>query len=335
MLSDILSRAATGNIPLWGWGRMSCHVDVFLLMEYAVYVFNTDRGTLYGTSQCGITKALMCTLMGVAMPNRNAVRDFFWKTYLTHAHSDPIGSMGDIETHVRTFGGMYPGSQPVPSLLKIFYKVDRWVTYDMQEACETAGCKYKETRKVMLHALVLPEVIMNTKGERTYEISLAHGIFRAILQSSGVRQKCPECKDYSSVVRTKMVHTISLPRRLAVALDSSGRLCREEPPMSLDICKGRAYQLVGVAIRNSGHYRGNVRIGAEWYQYDDGGGCPTPAFFRVPSPSYLPSASYHRRLLYYSLRADAPLKTPQLRVPSWMPARGGPEGDNVQEEIVE
>ena len=335
MIAGLLDRAVSGKIPLWGWGRMSCHVDVFLLMEHAVYVFNPERGTLYGTSQCAVTKALLCTILGLATPNRDSIRDVFWRSYLTHPHSDAVGTMGDVETHVRTFAGIYRGSRPLSSVLKIFNKIDRWITYDMRENCTTVNCNYNKTHKVMMHALVLPEIIMTEKGTREYETSLTHGVLRALMQSSGVRQKCPECKDYTSLLRTKLVETITLPRRLAVALDSGGRLCNEDPPVSLDICDGRAYVLVGIAIRNSAHYRCNVRIGDGWYHYDDGGGNPKPVFFPITSPSYVPFPSYKRRMLYYSLRSDAPVRGAQLRVPTWMSIRGGTEGDNCQEELVE
>ena len=205
----------------------------------------------------------------------------------------------------------------------------------LRENCTTVNCNHSKTHKVMMHALVLPEIIMTEKGTREYETSLTHGVLRALMQSSGVRQKCPECKDYTSLLRTKLVETITLPRRLAVALDSGGRLCNEDPPVSLDICDGRAYVLVGIAIRNSAHYRCNVRIGDGWYHYDDGGGSPKPVFFPITSPSYVPFPSYKRRMLYYSLRSDAPVRGAQLRVPPWMAIRGGTEGDNCQEELVE
>ena len=335
VIAGLLARAAAGTIPLWGWRRMSCHVDVFLLMEHSAYVFNPERTLQYGASECNVTKGLLCTLMGLAMANRNDVRDFFWKTYLTHPHSDPVGSMGDVENHVRTFAGVYPGSPRLTTLLKILYKFDRWITYDSREECSAPECKYSVTRKVMLHALVLPEVIMTAKGTRACETSLHNGVIRAIVQSSGARQQCPECKDFTSLVRTKVVNTITLPRRLVVALDSSGKLCKEDPPLQLNICDGRSYTLVGVAIRNSGHYRCNVRIGDAWFHYDDGGGCPTPTFKQITHPSYIPFTSYTRRMLYYSLSSDAPLRSPKLQIPAWMPRRGAPEGENAQEELVE
>jgi hypothetical protein len=334
-LDGLLRRAADRVFPLWGWARMSCHVDVFLLMEHAAYVFNPERVVQYGTSECNVTKGLICALMGLARADRNAVRDVFWKAYLTHAHSDPLGRMSDVDNHVRTFAGIYPGSARLTTLLKIFYKFDRWITYDMMETCSVTTCNYIMTRKVMLHALVLPEVIMTPKGETAYEASLKHGMIRAIVQSSGVLQKCPACKDCRSLVRTKAVDTITLPRRLVVALDSNGRLCKEHPPLRLEICEGRSYTLVGVALRNSGHYTCNVLVGDRWFHYDDGGGCPTPVFKQITYPTYLPSSTYNRRMLYYSLSADAPLLTPSIHVPTWMPARGAPEGGNDQEELVE
>ena len=335
VLSGLLERVVGGSIQLWGWNRMSCHVDVFLLMEHAAYVFNPARIEQYGTADCTVTKGLLCTLMGLAMPNRNAVRDLFWKAYLTKPHSDPLGMVGDVENHVRTFACVYPGSGRLTTLLKILYKVDRWITYDMKEECGIPECNYSVTRKVMLHALVLPEVIMEPDGTKCYEHSLAHGVVRAILQSSGVLQKCPQCKDCTSLVRTKVIDTITLPRRLAVAMDSSGRLCQQHPPLRLLLGKERAYTLVGVAIRNTGHYRCNVRIADGWFHYDDGGGSPQPVFKQIPNPAYVPSTMYNRRMLYYALSSDASLIGPKLRVPSWMPARGAPEGGNDQEEVVE
>ena len=187
----------------------------------------------------------------------------------------------------------------------------------------------------MLHALILPETIMNSKGDTVREYSLTHGIRRAILQSSGAYYQCPTCKAFSSVTHTKILDSITLPRRIAVALDSFGYLCLENPPLTLDICEGRVYTLAGVAMRTSGHYRCNVLVGGSWVHYDDGGGNPIPVVYQVTGPSYRPLGVYRRRLLYYVLPTDAPLETPKITVPGWMPARGGLAGENAQEEVVD
>ena len=314
---------------------MSCHVDVFLVMELAALVFNPQRGLMMESRECRITKALWATVCGLALPTKNDVRDRFWQKYLTHAHSDAIGTMGDVDSHVRTYAGVFPGSKRLSSALKEYYEFDRWITYNMRAECMQEQCTYTRTDKVMLHALILPEIIVTSKGTTTSEFSLTHGIRRAILQSNGAFFQCPTCKNFSSVTHTKIVNTITLPRRLVVALDSVGQLCMEDPPLTLDLCEGRMYTLTGIAMRTSGHYRCNVLVGGAWFHYDDGGGSPIPAFFQVTGPSYRPFGSYRRRLLYYVLAYDAPNLTPEIAIPSWMPARGGPAGENAQEEVVD
>ena len=243
--------------------------------------------------------------------------------------------MGDVEAHVRTFAGVFTGSKALSQQLKEYYTFDRWITYNMREECTVATCQYSRVHKVMSHALILPEFITTTNGSTKREFSIAHGVIRALLQSSGVRQQCPTCKDYRSILRTKQVNTISLPRRLVVGLDSAGNLCLEDPPDVLNICTGREYHLVGVAMRTSGHYRCNVRVGDAWFHYDDGGGIPTPKMHQVNSPSYKPFNIYRRRLLYYGLTEHAPNNTPPLAVPQWMPTHGAPEGENEQEEVLD
>ena len=243
--------------------------------------------------------------------------------------------MGDVEAHVRTYAGVFPGSKPLSDAVKDYYRYDRWITYDMRAECTHAACAYTRTNKVMLHALTIPEYIVNTRGATTRELSLTHGIRRALLQSSGARYQCPTCKDFTSAIRTKIVDTITLPRRIAVALDSAGQLCREDPPLTLDLCEGRVYTLVGVAMRSTAHYRCNVLIGSTWLHYDDGGGIPRPQFYQITSPAYLPFTLYRRRLLFYVLPVDAPVRTPVINIPGWMSARGGPAGDNAQEEVID
>ena len=314
---------------------MSCHVDVFLLMELAALVLNPQRGLMLESRECRITKALVATTFGLALRTKNDVRDIFWKKYLTHAHSDAIGSMGDVDSHVRTYAGIFQGSKPLSDALKGYYTYDRWITYQMRAYCTQLPCTYTKTEKVMLHALTLPETIVTSKGATTREYSLTHGILRAILQSSGAYFQCPTCKTFSSVTHTKIIDTITLPRRIAVALDSVGQLCLEDPPLTLNLGEGRVYTLTGVAMRTSGHYRCNVLVAGAWFHYDDGGGNPIPVFVQVTGPSYRPVGSYRRRLLYYVLPIDAPLETPKLDVPPWMPPRGGPAGENAQEEVVD
>ena len=314
---------------------MSYHVDVFLVMELAALVFNPQRALMLESRECRITKALVGTICGLALPSKNDRRDQFWQKYLTHAHSDRIGTMGDVDSHVRTFAGVFPGSSPLSPALKEYYKYDRWITYDMKVECTRPPCSYARTEKVMLHALILPETIVTSRGTTTREYSLTHGIRRAILQTSGALFQCPTCKVFQAVTRTKIVATITLPRRVAVALDSVGRLCLEDPPPMVDICEGRVYTLVGVAMRTTGHYRCNVLVDGAWFHYDDGGGNPIPTFFQVTGPSYRPFITFRRRLLYYVLPVDAPLRTLQIEIPNWMPARGGPAGENAQEEVVD
>ena len=334
-INSLLAKARTGDIPLWGWRRMSCHVDVFLVMELAALVFNPQRGLMQTSRASKITKALVSTVMGLALPTRNDIRDAFWRDYLTHAHADPSGTMGDVDSHVRTYAGVYPGSQPLSRAIKHYYRFDRWISYDMQAKCSHASCTYEQTQRVMLHALILPEYIVTTRGATVRETSIDHGVRRAILQSSGAFYQCPTCKDFNAVMRTKLIPTISLPRRIAVALDSSGQLCRSDPPLTLDICEGRVYTLVGVAMRSSAHYRCNILVGEAWFHYDDGGGIPKSEFVQVTGPTFRPFSSYTRRQLYYVLRPDAPGPAPQITVPGWLPTRGGPEGTNAQEEVVD
>ena len=214
---------------------MSCHLDVFLMMEHAAFVYDPKRGLLRESSACKLTKALVCLFMALSLPNKNDLRDAFWAKYMTHAHSDAVGSMGDVEAHVRTFAGVFTGSKALSQQLKEYYTFDRWITYNMREECTVATCQYSRVHKVMSHALILPEFITTTNGSTKREFSIAHGVIRALLQSSGVRQQCPTCKDYHSILRTKQVNTISLPRRLVVGLDSAGNLCLEDPPDVLNI----------------------------------------------------------------------------------------------------
>ncbi len=75
-----------------------------------------------------ITKALVSTLMGLALDAKNNIRDDFWENYLTHAHSDAVGKMGDVDSHVRTYAGVYPGSKPLSAAVKDYYRYDRWIT---------------------------------------------------------------------------------------------------------------------------------------------------------------------------------------------------------------
>ena len=305
------------------------------MMELAAIVFNPQRGLVPASRSSRITTALVATVIGLALDTRNNIRDEFWAKYLTHAHSDALGTMGDVDSHVRTYAGVFPGSKPLPSEVKEYYGYDRWITYDMRADCTQAPCVYTETRRVMMHAIILPELIMTSKGATAREFSIEHGIKRAILQSSGAHYQCPACKDFNSVTHTKMVDTITLPRRLAVAMDSHGALCMEDPQVTLNICEGRVYTLVGVAMRSTAHYRCNIRIGEAWFHYDDGGGIPTPVFCRITGPSYVPFSLYRRRQLFYVLSSDAPVRTPKLTLPRWLPARGGPTGDNAQEEVVD
>ena len=334
-MNRLLAKAMASDIPLWGWRRMSCHVDVFLVMELAALVFNPQRGLIQSSTSSKITKALVSTVMGLALPTRNDIRDEFWKAYLTHAHSDQPGTMGDVDSHVRTYAGVYPGSKPLSRAIKNYYMYDRWISYDMRAQCTHGTCTYAQTQKVMLHALTLPEYIVTTRGATVREFSIEHGVRRAILQSSGAFYQCPTCKDYNAVTRTKLIPTITLPQRIAVSMDSGGQLCRGDPPLTLDICEGRVYTLVGVAMRSSAHYRCNILVGDAWFHYDDGGGNPKSEFVQVTGPTYRPFPCYNRRQLYYVLRADAPGPTPQINVPGWLPTRSGPEGTNEQEEVVD
>ena len=108
---------------------MSCHVDVFLMMELAAIVFNPQRGLAAASRSSKITTALVATVIGLALDTRNNIRDEFWAKYLTHAHSDALGTMGDVDSHVRTYAGVFPGSKPLPIVVKEYYGYDRWIRH--------------------------------------------------------------------------------------------------------------------------------------------------------------------------------------------------------------
>ena len=314
---------------------MSCHVDSFLLMEMAAFVFNPERGGLPGLHTCTITKAFLRTVAGLASAGtKNTIRDDFWKDYLVHPHAEAYSRMDDVEVHVRTYSGVYPDSPKLPPQLQAAYTTDRWITYMLHAECVTAECSYQSTQRVMKYALELPDLVHSTVGTSMQEVTIHHGILRAIMQSSSVCTKCPFCKSQTSVLRTKLIETITLPTRLTVGFISTGKLATTHPPETIQIGT-REYYLIGVALKNSGHYQCNVIINGVWYNYCDDAGSPRPTLSRVTGPSFRPSIYYGRRILYYSLRAGPSGPGPQLEIPRWMAVRGGPEGDSGVEEVVD
>ena len=53
------------------------------MMELSALVYNPQRGLMRASRDSKITKALVATVLGLALPTQNEIRDEFWTKYLT------------------------------------------------------------------------------------------------------------------------------------------------------------------------------------------------------------------------------------------------------------